>query len=587
MSILDTFYILFKSNADDAKRGMETAEGAAKKLDSTMGRTDQQVRAAGAHMVETFKEVGAAIAAAFAVERIREFIVETVELNKRLHDNSERIGVAVEDLASLQAGAKLFGGTADGVTQSLDFLNKGMADIAVKGKSRLSPFFEELKINPLTAAGKVKPLLDVYRELAEHLSKMSAQERAGYGEKFGIDPGVVLMLAEGRRGFDDIIERQKMLGVTTQKDADIADDFGDTMDDLGVIMGHIGNVITSYILPPLTWLGKRVADFVAFLGEHRGLVEGFFVGVGGVITAVYLPAVIRATIATLAFLAPYLLIGAAIAAVAAAFAFLYDDIQNFLAGNASVTGELSKKWPVIGEVIRTTVKSIGDALQWLGDFISSTGNLVLSIATLIGAAFMAAGRLMGEAFDWIGAKAEELGAGLAKAFPFWALMFRTAAHGIIALIHGIGDAWEWLIGLVQKSIGWLVGTLKLLPKALNKWAGDFGKVSAVVATVAAPAGAAPSDMARGPAAHPATVAALAAGKDHIHTADTTPLAPHTSNSVVNQGETRVEKHTNVTVQKVEVHTRATDADGMGKAAAEALRGHLRQTVNHFDDGVKS
>lgn len=616
MSILDTFYILFKTNAQEAKQGMETAEGAAKKFDGTIGRTDQQVHAAGERMVETFKEVGTAIVAAFAVEKIREFILETVELNKALHDNSERIGVAVEDLAALQAGAKLFGGSADGVTQSLDFLNKGMADIAVKGKSRLSPFFDELGIKPLTAAGKVKPLLDIYRELADHLSKMSAQERSGISERFGIDQGLVLMLAQGRRGFDDIIERQKALGVTTQKDADIADAFGDTMDDVGVIMGHIGNVISSVILPPLTWLGQKVIAFVEYLSAHQGLVEGFFVGVGGVITAVYLPAVIRATVATFAFLAPYLLIGAAIAAVAAAFAFLYDDIKNFLEGNQSVVGELSKKWPIIGEVIHKVADFIveafhlaGDALQVFWDVSKGFFDFYVAAVTLFAAVIAAAGRLAGEAFDAIAAKVDEIWQKFATAFPTIAGIFRGFGTAVTAIIHSVGDAWEWLVGLVQKSVGWLVESFKLLPKALGKWAGDLGKVTAVVATVAAPAGAqaapkppaalaqgaprtlpagiqSPADLARGPATVPATRAAMEAGKAHIDAADRSPLAAHSPVSIAGPQETRIEKHTTVTVEKVEVHTQATDADGMGKAAAQALRGHLRQTVNHFDDGVK-
>lgn len=625
MALLDTFYLMFKTNADEAKRGMADAEGAAGQFDDKIGRTDEHVHEAGARIVETFGEVGLAIAAAFSVERIREFLTEIIEVNGRLQDTSERIGVAVEDLAALQQGAKYFGGSADGVVSSLDFMNKGLADLAVKGTSRLKPFFDELKVEPLTAAGKVKPLLQVYGELADKMHEMTAQERSGIAERFGIDQGLLLMMAEGRRGFDDLIARQKELGVVSTADAEIADKFGKKMSDVGVVLRHVATGFLSPLLPALTSVFDTLINFVTFLQNHTGLVEGFFVGVGGVIAAVYLPAVIRAIVTTALWLAEILLVPALIAAAFAAFAFAYDDVKQFLAGNNSVIGELSKKWPIVGQVVRAMAKDAAAAWEWLVGYFKGGVNLFASIINLIVA-------VVDRVAAAVGGKLAGSMKLFADAFPLYAKMIR-----------GIGEALEWVVGIAIKAATFLakigLGFLKDLPKAMQNWAADINRVAVNVngpklalqgvgggkdpkatdkpsRTASGPkqaddgkrshAGIRPPLAAEGKHARATGNLPLAAeGKrgridtgpvlaiqgvrdagKAVHIAAATPLGAHTSNSISNHSSS-VTKKTDVKIDKIEVHTQATDAVGIGAAIGGHLNEQIRQAVNHHDDGVKS
>ena len=130
--VLDTFYILFKSNAAEAEKGAKQATEAGKELEHGLGRMDAVAVQAGEHIIETFKEVGATLLGVFAAERLFEFTKEVVELNAQLGITAERLGIDVEELYAWQQATERAGGSADGFNSTLDYLNRGMADIATK-----------------------------------------------------------------------------------------------------------------------------------------------------------------------------------------------------------------------------------------------------------------------------------------------------------------------------------------------------------------------------------------------------------------------------------------------------------------------
>jgi hypothetical protein len=578
VAILDTFYTLFKTNSDEIRKGYNDAEKATDKFTESMSRADAGVHAAGAKIVDTFKEVGATIAAAFAFEHVKEFIEATVELNAHLKETSERIGVDVEDLAALQSAATRFGGSAEGVTGTLDFLNRGLADIAVKGTSRLKPFFDELKINVLNGKGHVKDLQEVLGQLADKLAGKTVQERAGLGERFQLDPGLLLAMADGRRGLEDIIKRQKELGVTTEADAEAADKFEKKMADLRVQFQHVGNQIVGGLLPVLGKLVDGVMSFVGFLEKHKSLVEGFFIGIGGVIAVFYTPQVIKAAIATAGWLAEVLLIPALIAAAFAVFAFIFDDIKNFLEGNKSITGELAKRWPIVGEVIHDVANTVVGAWDWMMSILKGGETFFAGLGKLIGAALGALGR-----------EAVSVARAFAQAFP-----------GIVAVFQGIGDKISWVIGLMEKLFGWIGrlggSALKYLgeglanaPKALS----ELGKLASNAADRIGPqpayAGAGTVQAVRTAATEAApavkTVQAIQAGQKQVAAATATHLSSVTNNAITHGAQNTVTKKIEVKTGDITITTQATDGKQVVTALGDHLAEHVRKAIAQHDDGV--
>ena len=575
-SILETFFIMFESNSDQLKKGQEGAKKSSKDLEDQLSRTDRQAKALGDSFLNMVKEAGAAIVAGLAVEKIYEGVKAEAELNAQLGLTAERLDVNIEDLGAWGEAAKRSGGSMDGLISSLDFLNKNMAAVEAGGQSRLKPFFEHLKIQTLDAHKKVRPLFEILGDLADRFSKMGKQEVAGFGEKLGLDPGTVMMLQQGRRGVEDIVARMKSLGVTTKEDAETAHKFNLQVEDMDQQFRHVYTTIGSWLLPGLTSFLKWIHTTVGYLTEHKTAVEGFFIGVAGIITYLYLPAMIRAAAATWAAIGPYVLIIAAVLALAAAFALVYDDVMNFLAGNQSVIGELSKKWPWIGETVRAVVTGIGEAFRWTVDLIRAEVDTLVALFHFLVASVQLAGRLISGAWNTATTFVEEKINALVKRFPLLGLAFHAVGEIFKVVGRAIVDVFQWIIDKithVAELYKWFTGGLKAATVAIS--------------TIAAhPAAADPGHaLAAGKAAHVTaadTGHALAQGKAAIHTANVTPFAARPG--TVRQGD----KHYHITVGDVHIEgSQVTDAESAGRTVGHELEKHLRQAINHVDDGVQA
>ena len=569
MSVLDTFYILFKTNKDEVKKGFDEASAAGDKFEEHLSAADRHVAVVGEKIKETFKDIGLAIAGAFAAEKLFEFGRETIETNARLAETQERIGGTVEDLGALQAAVTRFGGSADGVTASIDFLNKGIAGLTVAGgTSRLKPFFDALGISAIGDAGKVKSYLQIYREIAGALAGKTTEERAGIGERFGLDPGLLLVLSKGRQSFDELIAREKELGVTSQEDAEHASEFMHAMADLRQIFFHVATAVTSSLLPALQAIVDGFIWFTRFIREHQQAVQAFFVIVAGALTTVYLPAVIRATIATLAFLAPFILIPALIGAVIAAFALLYDDIQNFLAGNKSVIGELAKKWPEVGQAVRTVAADVSEAFRIIksatGEAARGIGQAFENVKAIVVPVFevlKAIGGAFVESFRENAIELIEQIALVAKQFGF-------LEKPAVAVAHAIGDAFDWLGKEIAKIADMIAGFvndfLKNLPSFLT------GGADAINTAVAA-------SRARFDAKHAQT---------QIDIASSTPIAAQTSTSIATSNIRTTGPSVALHVDKIEVNApQATDGPGVAAGIGDGLKPHIKAAISQFDDGV--
>jgi hypothetical protein len=551
---------MFDSNADQLKKGQDKAKGSSKELEDQLGRTDRQAKQLGDRFLETAKRAGEMLLTAFAVERVYQGVKAQAEYNAQLGLTAQRLNVNIEDLAAWGEASTRAGGSAEGFAGSLDFLNKNMAAVEAGGQSRLKPFFKAMKIEILDIHKKVRPLFDILGDLADRFSKMGAQEVAGFGERLGLDTGTVMMLQMGRRAVEDLVKRQKELGVTSKEDAETAHKFNMQLEDLEQILHKVYTVIGSSILPGLTAFFHKAEDVVQFLERHKTFVEGFFIGTAAAITLYYLPAITRAAVRTLLAIGPYLLIAAAILAVGAAFGLIYDDIVNFMEGNASVIGELSKKWPWIGELVRTVVTDIAAVFQWAVGVLKAGVNLVVAAFEFLWATVAMVGRLITQGWNltvnFIDGKIKQL----VRAFPALGGAFRAVGEVFKSVGHAIVAVFDWIFDKV---------------KHLSQILGFFTRGIAAGTAIVSGLGAAPAAA--------DTHHAIAAGKAAIVTAQLTPLSAARAGAPGGGDKTY-----HITTGEIHIDApNAKDGNEVGKTIAGALDTHLRQALNHFDDGVQS
>lgn len=574
MSVLDTFVLLFEADVSQGKQGMDEAKRSAKELEGQLKATDQVSENLGSSFIELASSMGGFLAASLSFGAISAAVVGAANFADQLGETSERLGVSVEQLSIWGDAAKIAGGSSEAFVGSLDSLNASLTQMDVTGKSRALPFLKELGIDMESAAYKGKTAMELLPDIAESMGKMEKTQAIGIGKKLGLDMGTIMMLQSGKRSLDELLQRQKDLGVVTQKQAEISAEFNDALDDTAHSFRGVWLGIAESVLPALTWVMEKFQTLGKFLSKHGDFVTGVFIALGAAIAYFVVPPLISAGIAAAVAFAPFLLIGAAVTAVGLAFALLYDDIMNFIDGNDSMIGQMMEKYPIIGQLIggiKDALTMLWDAFSWVFDSIQSI--LQISIA----------------GWEWL------FGTIFNGIRDF--IMNSEFMMGIVAAIQNVfqsmgeavGAVWDWLgekvlsfMGLIERAIALVKTIAGGITGALDAVKGTLGiKVESDQST----------DKNQTPAREtsvvPAkeTLKAVETGKQQIAMASTNPITSQTSNSINNAGPKTTNKNTSVQVGSVVVNTQATDADGVARAVGGTLNNQLRQTVSNFDDAV--
>lgn len=369
-NVLETFYFLFRSDAGELDAGLSESERRARETEDAVRNTDEAAGSLGASFKNVAMQAMGVLAAFVSVGAIIEGVKAATAFNDSLGETAEALEVNVEDLSAWSDAAQASGGSADAFQGTLKGLTAAMAAADTTGKSRLKPFFDELGISMLDAAGKARPVMELLPELAASFEGMSKAQSFGIGQKLGLDQGTIMMLQRGRIGLDEIIARQKELGVTTAEDARIAGDFNDALDDTAHAFRSVFTGIASAILPALTVLNQALQVGAVWIRQNDKLVTGFFMAVAGIVTAYYLPAMYRAAVATTLATLPFIAIGVAVVAAAAAFALLYDDVMTFLEGGDSLTGNLLEWFYGLG-IVKTAIGGVTSAFEVMSAVIDS------------------------------------------------------------------------------------------------------------------------------------------------------------------------------------------------------------------------
>lgn len=384
MNILETFLILFESNADDVKKGADEAGRATDKLDDKIKDTQSTTDRLGKSFMGMAGQAAAAIGSIVSVGAIVASVFAAANYADYLDETSEALGVNVEQLDLWGRAAKMAGGSTEGLIGSVKSLSAGMAQMDVTGKSKLKPFFDDLGISMTDAAGKARDAFDIFPEIADAFEGMSKQEAIGFGRKLGLDDGTIMLLQKGRREIDALIKRQKELGTISAEDAKIAAEYKDSIDELSFAWRSFAGKIAGDVLPAFTWLIKKLTDIAAWMREHEGFIYGFLTSLTVLFTAI----AIRAGIAALAvgaLVSPFVIAAAAATAFGVAIGLLWDDFRKWTENpdlsyldtmwKILTTPVISPAWNAFTNLLEDISDYIDESVQGIGRMLEAIGNI--------------------------------------------------------------------------------------------------------------------------------------------------------------------------------------------------------------------
>jgi cytochrome c oxidase subunit IV len=328
--------------------------------------------------------------------------------------------------------------------------------------------------------------------------------------------------------------------------------FNDTMDEWNAQFGTIKREIVTTVLPPLTDFLRMLTRLVGWMRDNQAFTVMFFSALAGVLVAIYAPAAWTAAAATWALVAPYVAVGVAVLAVAAAIALVSEDLYAFGQGHDSVTGRLAERWPIIGDAIR----GVGQSITWLVAMATAWFGFLVDVVT----------KGPKKAFQSLRESLRGLIADIESRFPKIGIAMQIGLKNGEIAIKSLGAVWDWLMGKVDAGLA------------------AFEKLSQFLGFSEAKAERKESVLLQSMRQMGITVdqSSIQRGSDVI-AATRTPLAAQTSNSIVNQGaRTRT---TNVQIGPVAVQTQAADGQQVAAVLGSTLSQQLKSAIDDTDDAV--
>jgi hypothetical protein len=333
-------------------------------------RVAGQLDAAGKRMADNFlapfKGIFATLIGAMGVaSAVNQYNAEADAIGKL----ADSLDVAIEDLGAWSEAAARAGGSAQGFQGTLSTLNHQIQMAAAMGKGPGAMMLDELGIAYKDTSGKARDALEVLRDLAGKAENMSKQEFAGLAQKLGIDRGTIMLLQSGRASLDELIARQKSLGVYTKEDAEIAAKANDAMADFQQVLKAFAAGLLRVVVPALTFVTDKLTNMVNFLRQHRPFVLAVIGMVSAALLAKMVPALEAVGKSAIKAMRPFLpwmiVLGTA--------ALLIDDFYAYLQGGKSLfadfwssfgTGEeITKNLTAAWEGFKSSAKAVLEALK--------------------------------------------------------------------------------------------------------------------------------------------------------------------------------------------------------------------------------
>ncbi len=252
MTILDTFYLLFKSNASGVEKDIDNLGAATDKLNKKMDKgdagqkkaresalkdTQSQVKANN-QLADSFLGIAGRIAAPFGIafgafETFNAAVGEAKYVNN-YNTGLERMrmltGQNVTEVSALGAALQQFGGSPNEV---IDQANKLYSEAAKVGVA-------------------VRPIEDYYKSLNRLFQNKSDVAVGGIAASLGLSPQMILLLKQSPDKFDALIEKQKQLAHTTESGTKAAQDFSSAMTEMGISVDGVFSQWEAKNLPTIT-----------------------------------------------------------------------------------------------------------------------------------------------------------------------------------------------------------------------------------------------------------------------------------------------------------------------------------------------
>lgn len=328
-NIVESIIVKLGLDGSQYNREADKAVGKNKKLTESVSETDKVVGNVTKTLARWFSVAAAATGLIKLVDQVQ-------QLNDELYFLERNLGMSSQTIKNWQGAASAMGGSAQGMTESMKSLNMGMNDFVVMGDTTLLPFMNALGVSMVDTQGHLRKTDDVMLDLADSFSKMDREQAFSIASKMGIDEGTFNTLVQGRQEMEKMIAYQNTMYKSSEAELQASRDLAKNRALIGSQWESLKTMLGNSVIPLFVYLSEVALGMFNYLQEHQREVQAVFKALSFVIGAVLTPILIKATIAALAFIAPFIPFIATVGALGAAFGLLYDDYKTWAEGGKSL-----------------------------------------------------------------------------------------------------------------------------------------------------------------------------------------------------------------------------------------------------------
>lgn len=328
-NIVESIIVKLGLDGSQYNREAEKAKSNNDKLNKSVSETDKIVGNVTKTLARWFSVAAAATGILKMVDQVQ-------KLNDELYHLERNLGMSASTIKNWQGAAGAMGGSAQGMTESIKSLNMGMNDFVTMGDTTLLPFMNALGVGMVDAQGKLRKTDDVMLDLADSFSKMDREQAFSIASKMGIDEGTFNTLVQGRKEMEKMLEYQSKMYKSSEEELKASRQLAQNRALLGQHWESLKTMMANAIIPLFVKLSEVALGIFEYLQENQQAVQAVFKGISFVVGAILIPILAKATVAALAFIAPFAPFILVVGALGAAFGLLYDDYKTWAEGGKSL-----------------------------------------------------------------------------------------------------------------------------------------------------------------------------------------------------------------------------------------------------------
>lgn len=266
------------------QKSLQGVDAQAKKTSGAFGGLRQAASGIGGVIAGIVPAVGLAGIAALGKGAI--------DAADNLNDLSQRTGVGVESLSRFGAAAQDSGTSIEEVAKAMAKLSRGIVDPA----SKVNEALKSIGVSSRDARGNIRSVDEIMLDLAARFERMpdGAQKTALAMEVFGKSgANLIPMLNEGRQALESYE------AVISDDMAKAADQFNDTLNELGRSLAGPFNQAVMALLPTLETWAKQIAQLAQAFSQLSPQTQQFIAGIAALTLALPIIIPIVTSIVTL------------------------------------------------------------------------------------------------------------------------------------------------------------------------------------------------------------------------------------------------------------------------------------------------